>query len=154
MLREIVSRFNRTLVERRASVRRRFEVPVKVCFAPMADGVNRPNSCDEAFLSGETVDMSETGIGFLVSSIRIKERYLVGQERALNVELDLAGKRVRMRVLGVRYERVGIHVSVEKYLVGAAIIEMDEADRAAYERFLDNGKKLLQGYRPALEHVA
>ena len=154
MLREIVSRFNRTLVERRASVRRKFEVPVKVCFAPQADGVIRRGGCDEAYLSGETVDMSETGIGILVSSIRIKEKYLVGQERPLTVELDLAGKRVTMRVLGVRYERVGIHVSVEKYLVGARIIEMDENDRAAYERFLNNGKKLLQGYRPAVETIA
>jgi hypothetical protein len=154
MLREIVSRFNRTLVERRASVRRKYEVAIKVCFAPQADGVKRPQGCDEAFLSGETVDLSETGVGFLVSSIRIKEKYLVGQERPLNLELDLAGKRVRMRVLGVRYERVGIHVSVEKYLVGARILEMDEHDRAAYERFLDNGKKLLQGYRAAVEHVA
>lgn len=154
MLREIVTRFSRTLVERRASLRRKFEVPVRVCFAPRADGVRRANSCDETFLSGETVDMSDTGIGFLVSSIRIKERYLVGQERELNVELDLAGKRVRMRVLGVRYERVGIHVSMEKYLIGARILEMDESDRAAYERFLNNGNKLLQGCRPVVEFEA
>ncbi|HSU26163.1 MAG TPA: hypothetical protein VLI65_09285, partial [Pyrinomonadaceae bacterium] len=103
---------------------------------------------------GETVDMSDSGIGFLVSSIRINEKYLVGQNRPLNVELELAGKKVRMRVMGVRYERVGVHLSTEHYLIGAAIEEMAQKDRAAYEHFLNNGKKLLQSYKPALEFEA
>ena len=111
-------------------------------------------SCEEAFLAGETVDLSESGIGFIVSSIRIKEKYLAGQERLLNVELDLAGKRVRMQVMGMRYERVGIHVSTEKYLVGAAIVEMNEEDRDAYDHFLNNGKKLMQNYSPVMETAA
>ena len=155
MLRELVSRFNRTIIERRASLRRKLNVPVKVCFAPQDNPLKsggRP--CTEAFLSGETVDLSDTGIGFVVSSIRIKERYLVGQDRPLNVELDLAGRKVSMCVLGKRYERVGIHVSAEKYLIGAAITEMSDADREAYTHFLNNGKKMMQHYRPALEFEA
>lgn len=101
-------------------------------------------SCEELFISGETVDISETGIGFVVASIRIKEKYLVGQERILNVELDLAGKRIQMRVLGKRYERVGIHASTERYLVGAEITEMSAEDRQKYDYFLRNGNKLLK----------
>ena len=101
-------------------------------------------SCEEMFLSGETVDLSESGIAFVVSSIRIKEKYLVGQERSLNVEIDLAGKKIQMRVLGKRYERVGIHDSTEQYLVGAAITEMSPDDRQKYEYFLRNGTKLLK----------
>ena len=154
MIRELVSRFSRTITERRASVRRKFTVPVKVCFAPEKNKANLTMSCEEAFLAGETVDLSESGIGFIVSSIRIKEKYLAGQERLLNVELDLAGKRVRMQVMGMRYERVGIHVSTEKYLVGAAIVEMNEEDRDAYDHFLNNGKKLMQNYSPAMETAA
>ena len=34
MLRELVSRFSSTIAERRASVRKKLHVPVKVCFAP------------------------------------------------------------------------------------------------------------------------
>lgn len=151
MIRELVSRFSRTITERRASLRRKIQVPVKICFAPEKNKMNLTASCDESFLAGETVDVSETGIGFVVSSIRIKEKYLVGQERPLNVELDLAGKRVKMRVMGVRYERVGIHVSTEKYLVGANIIEMSGLDRAAYDHFLSNGKKLMKNYSPVME---
>lgn len=144
MLRELVSKFSVTWIERRASVRKQFQVPVKVCFAPEKNPNNVTRTCEDLFLAGETVDLSETGIGFLVSSIRIKEKYLVGQERLLNVELELAGKKVRMQVLGKRYEPVGMHDSTERYLVGAAITEMSPEDAQRYEYFLRNGKKLLK----------
>ncbi|MEO8043207.1 MAG: PilZ domain-containing protein [Acidobacteriota bacterium] len=143
MLRELVSKFSVSWIERRASVRKKFELPVKVCFAPEKNPHNI-TVCEESFLSGETVDLSESGVAFVVSSIRIKEKYLVGQERILHVEMDLAGKKVQMRVLGKRYERVGIHASTERYLVGAAITEMSADDRTKYEYFLRNGKKLLK----------
>ncbi len=144
MLRELVSKFSVSFVERRASVRNKFEVPINVCFAPADNPHNITMSCDESFLSGETVDLSESGIAFVVSSIRIKEKYLVGQERVLNVEMELAGKKIQMRVLGKRYERVGIHASTERYLVGATITDMSPDDRLKYEYFLRNGKKLLK----------
>ena len=44
----------------------------------------------------------------------------------------------------MRYERVGIHSSTERYLVGATITEMSPDDRQKYEFFLKNGKKLLK----------
>jgi hypothetical protein len=142
MLRELVSRFSRTVAERRASVRKKYSIPVKVCFAPeMKSPVKSHNRCDEASLSGETTDISATGIGFVVSAIRIKEKYLVGQDRVLNVELDLSGCKVRMQVRGVRYERIGIHLSTERYLVGAHIVGMNEEDEAAYAHLLKNGYK-------------
>jgi len=49
-----------------------------------------------------------------------------------------------MRVIGKRYERVGIHASTERYVVGAAITDMSPDDRQKYEIFLRNGKKLLK----------
>ena len=139
MLRELVSRFSSTIAERRASVRKKYNVPVKVCFAP--DKTLVRGRCEDALLSGETSDVSETGIGFIVSSIRIKERYLVGQDRVLNVELDLSGRKVRMQVRGVRYERIGIHLSTERYLVGASIVDVNEEDKTAYEHLLQHGHK-------------
>jgi hypothetical protein len=152
MLRELASKFSVSWIERRASVRKKFQVPVKVCFAPEKNPHNVTVSCEELFLSGETVDLSESGIAFVVSSIRIKEKYLVGQERILHVEMNLAGKRIQMRVLGKRYERVGIHASTEQYLVGAAIDEMSPDDRQKYEYFLRNGKKLMKSVGiPAFE---
>jgi hypothetical protein len=87
------------------------------------------------------VDISATGIGFIVPAIRIKEKYLVGQERVLNVELDLSGRKIRMQVRGVRYERVGIHLSAERFVVGAEIVNMNDEDQAAYDHLLKYGKK-------------
>ena len=142
MLRELVSRFSRTVAERRASVRKKYSLPVKVCFAPEEKSLVRSNGrCDETFLSGETSDISATGIGLIVSAIRVKEKYLVGQDRLLNVELDISGQKVRMQVRGVRYERIGIHLSTERYLIGAHIINISDEDRAAYEHVLEHGYK-------------
>lgn len=139
MLRELVSRFSSTLAQRRASARKGYSIPVKVCFAPEKSLVK--GRCDEAFISGETADISETGIGFVVSSIRIKEKYLVGQDRLLNLELDLSGRKVRMQVRGMRYERIGIHLSTERYLIGAVIVAVNKEDTAAYEHLLRHGHK-------------
>ena len=152
MLRELVSRFSRTVAERRASVRRKFSFPVKVCFAPEEKSMVRSNGrCDEAFLSGETTDVSATGIGFVVSAIRIKEKYLVGQDRLLNVELDVSGRKIRMQVRGVRYERIGIHLSTERYLIGAEIEHISEDDEAAYAELLRHGHKKAQQVASVVE---
>lgn len=151
MLRELVARFSSTIAERRASVRRKYSVPIKVCFAPEKSPVRRAGPCEEAFLSGETTDVSETGLGFVVASIRIKEKYLVGQDRPLNVELDISGRRIRLLVRGVRYERIGIHLSDERYMIGAEIIEVNAEDQQAYTRFLKQGPKKGQAMNSIIE---
>jgi hypothetical protein len=47
-----------------------------------------------------------------------------------------------MKVVGRRYEEVGEHLSVKRFVVGAEIVEMSPTDRAAYDYFLKNAKKL------------
>ena len=102
-------------------------------------------------MSGQTVDMSKTGIGFMVSAIRIKENYLVGHDRLLDVEIDLPREKVRMQVVGRRYEREGIHDSVERYVVGAEIVKISDDDREIYEHFLRYGAKRRRATAPGLE---
>lgn len=94
---------------------------------------------------GETKDMSRSGIGFIVSAIRIRENYLVGQERVLNAEMDLPGGKVQMQIVGTRYEQVGQHISTARYLVGARITQMTKEDREVYEYFLRHGDKRKKG---------
>ncbi len=144
MIREIVYKVTRTITQRRASARKMIPVPAKIWFEPEKLYLNYKSPNEGLFISGETSDMSATGIGFLVSAIRIREDYLVGQERILNVELDLAGRKVRMQVIGRRYERVGIHLSNEKYVIGAEILNMSDDNRKTYEYFLRNGNKLMK----------
>jgi hypothetical protein len=139
MIREIINRFRSSLTERLVAYRRRHTAPMRVWFEPE---VVTPQSLELArsrALSGETVDMSRTGIAFLVNSIRVKEKYLVGQNRRLNVEIDLPSGKVSMQVEGRRYQKVGVHLSAEKFLVGAHILRIDPENNAIYDHFLRHG---------------
>lgn len=141
MIRELITRFNRSLSERMVSARRRHTSPMKVWFDPDINTERAHDAARAACILGETVDISRTGIGFLVPFIRLKEKYLVGHERPLNVEIDLPNGRVHMRLMGVRYEKVGMHTSTERFLVGAHILSVSEVDKETYELFLRNGNR-------------
>jgi len=96
-------------------------------------------------ITGETKDMSKSGLAFVVSAVRLKEYYLVGEGRHLNAELDLPGGKVQMQIVGQRYEQFGKHLSEGRFLIGATIIKISENDRDAYEHFLKNGNKRKKG---------
>ena len=139
MIRSLVTKITGLIAERSHSPRRKCEAPVKIWFEPLNLAGIHVSSAEGMYMSGETVDVSKTGIAFMVPQIRMKENYLVGSERVLNVEIDMPGGKVRMRVIGRRYEREGIHLSDERYLVGAEIIEMSKQDRDIYNQFLRYG---------------
>ena len=94
----------------------------------------------ELSTEGETVDFSETGLGFEVSSIRLQEFYLVGEGRRLRAEISLPSGKVSMVLIGNRYEQTGAHISVARYFIGARIVDMTGRDRSRYKEFL-SGKK-------------
>jgi hypothetical protein len=144
MIRELITRFNRSLSERMVSARRRHTAPIKVWFDADVNSERAQELARTACILGETVDISRSGIGFLVPSIRLKEKYLVNQDRNLNIEIDLPTGKVHMRAIGRRYEKVGIHISTERFLVGAQIMEIDDADKDNYETFLKNGNRRLK----------
>ncbi|MEJ7622559.1 MAG: hypothetical protein WKF34_01065 [Pyrinomonadaceae bacterium] len=141
MIRELISRFNRSLSESMVPSRRRHTAPVKIWFDPEVNTELAREVARNACILGETVDISRTGIGFLVPSIRLKEKYLVGHDRTLNVELDLPCGKVFLRAMGRRYEKVGVHISTERFLVGAHILSLSGADKDGYERFLKTGNR-------------
>lgn len=96
-------------------------------------------------ITGETRDLSRSGIAFIVPAIRIHENYLVGENKTLNAELDLPGGKVQMQIVGMRYEQVGQHVSTARFLVGAKIMKITDDAREAYEYFLRHGGKRTKG---------
>jgi hypothetical protein len=51
---------------------------------------------------------------------------------------------VNLQAIGCRYEKVGIHISTEKFLVGAHILSLTGTDKENYERFLRNGNRTRQ----------
>ena len=141
MIRELIAKLNFSLSERMVSSRRHHKAPVKIWFDPDINTERAREAARSACVLGETVDISRTGVAFLVSSIRVKEKYLVGHERILNVEIDLPTGKVFMRVIGRRYEKVGVHISTERFLVGAHIIELSGANKEMYESFLRHGNR-------------
>lgn len=150
MIRSLVNKITGLIAERSHAPRRKCEFPVRITFEPLSLGGIHVSHADGVYMSGETVDLSRTGIAFLVSQIRIRENYLVGHDRVLNAEIDLPGGKVRMRVIGRRYEREGIHLSDERYLVGAEIIDMSKQDRDIYNQFLRYGGKRRGSGAPSL----
>jgi len=151
MIRELITKLNRSLSDRMVSSRRRHTAPVKVWFEPEVNTERARDVARAACILGETVDISRTGIAFLVPSIRLKEKYLVGQQRHLNVEIDLPTGKVLVRAVGCRYEKVGMHISTERFLVGAQIVGLTGVDKDNYESFLKNGNRGLKRTAGALE---
>jgi hypothetical protein len=125
--------------------RRHHKAPIKIWFDPETHCERAIEAARAACILGETVDISRTGFGFVVSFIRLKEKYLVGQERMLNVEIDLPNGKVFLRAIGRRYEKVGQHVSTERFLVGVQITSLVGQDRETYETFLKNGNRGMKG---------
>lgn len=141
MIRELITKFNRSLTEKLVAPRRRHTAQIKVWFDSDGSSELAREAARNACIIGETVDISRTGLAFLVPAIRLKEKYLVGQDRKINVEIDLPNGKVYLRAIGRRYEKVGMHSSMERFLVGAHIESLVGQDKETYETFLRNGNR-------------
>lgn len=141
MLRRLINKFNSSLSESMVSSRRRHTAQVKIWFEPEINSERARELARSACILGETFDISRSGISVLVPSIRLKEKYLVGHERLLNVEIELPTGKVHMKVMGKRYEKVGVHISTERFLVGAHILSLVGDDKETYETFLRRGHR-------------
>lgn len=141
MIRELISKLNRSWSDRLVAPRRRHAAVMKVWFDPDRNTELAREAARAACIFGETLDISRTGVGFLVPAIRLKEKYLVGHQRTLNIEMDLPTGKVYLRAVGCRYEKVGMHISAERFLVGAHITGLEGVDKENYETFLKRGKR-------------
>jgi hypothetical protein len=87
-------------------------------------------------LDGHTLDVSTTGLALIVPAIRIGEHYLAGSDRRVYVKLDLPSGPVEMKLATVRYEALDETTGETGYVIGARIIEMADADRANYDKYV------------------
>ena len=144
MIREFFAHFNKSLAKRVVCSRHSYQVPVKLTFEQTNKTGKLQMPRVPLYISGETKDLSQSGIAFVVSSIRLQENYLVGEDRILNAELDLPDGKISMQVVGRRYEQVGESASSGKFLIGAQIVRISDESKDFYEDFLRNGNKLAQ----------
>lgn len=144
MIRKLFDRFNKSISERIVPQRFPAALPIKLTFEPEGRTGRLRSLTENLWIMGETSDLSETGLAFTVSSIRLKENYLVGEGKSLNAEIDLPNGRIQMKIVGQRYEQIDENASVTKYLIGAKILQITGENKDVYEEFLKNGNKLMK----------
>ena len=135
VIRSVVSRVRVFFKDRRQSPR----LPVRLPFAVSIHRENELNSARKRAqtLRGYTRDLSQDGIGLLVSKVHLDGHHLAAGGRELDVELELdRNTSISMRVMPRRYERLEEAESGCTYLIGAGIVSLAEADRSRYLEFV------------------
>jgi len=129
--RRIVSHLRRFIGNRRRS--RRVRARLTFTLSLSDPRVNSNGARRIPKLDGHTLDVSTTGLALIVPAIRIGEHYLAGADRKLHVKLELPTGPIEMKVASVRYESLE---DESGYLIGARILEMSDADRASFEKYV------------------
>ena len=60
----------------------------------------------------------------------------MGENRKLNVKLELGEGVVEMKVAPIRYESLEEHETETGYLIGAKIVEMSDTDRERFTKYV------------------
>lgn len=151
MIRAIISKLNKRVMSRLSASRCNLQVPINVSIQFEKKTGSHLDKIEALSIGGETKDLSETGIAFYVDAIRLREHYLVGENRILNVKLDLPNGVARMQIIGLRYEQIELHSSASKYLIGAKIVKMETLDREVYKEFLRIGNSGFKNKLPGFQ---
>ncbi len=131
--RRIVSRLRRFVGNRRHSKRVRARLSFTLSLSDPRVSTNGHRRLPT--LDGHTLDVSATGLALVVPAIRIGEHYLAGDERKLHIRLELPSGPIEMRVATVRYES---SEDDDGYLIGARIVEMNDTDRASFDKYISS----------------
>ena len=126
LIRSIANRLRAYVGDRRRAPRRRVRLAVVVSLLDERAGA-------PPTLAGHTCDVSESGLGLVLPSIRIGERYLAGEAQTLRIMLQLPHATARLYGTPVRYERLEGD-GAGGYLVGVRLA--DDQGRAALVEYL------------------
>lgn len=131
--RTIVSRLRQIMGDRRHAKRQKIRLEFTLSIASPAKSLNGAKRINS--LAGHTLDLSPSGLALVVPAIRIGQYHLVGENRCLNVKLELPAGPVEMQVTPIRYETLEEHKSETGYLIGGKITKISEEDRAAFTAY-------------------
>lgn len=140
-IRFFTSRLSETATKLFSAPRKKARLPLSVSLEiENATGkLNNPNQ--KISLAGLTQDISCEDINFILPFIRLGEHYLAGGEQKLILEIELPERKVRVKATAKSYEMVGEHNSVNEYLIGAKITEMNAGEREYLENFIKYGEQ-------------
>jgi c-di-GMP-binding flagellar brake protein YcgR len=134
LARSLVSQLRRFLGDRRPGKRQRARLAFTLSLASPSNKLNGARK--SATLKGHTRDVSINGVALIVPSILLGEHHLIGENRKLNVKLELAQEMVEMKVVPIRYESLEEHETETGYLIGARIVEMSKTDRERFTQYV------------------
>ncbi|MFN2491962.1 MAG: PilZ domain-containing protein [Pyrinomonadaceae bacterium] len=132
--RAIVSRFRQYVGERRRAKRYTVRLSFSISVPDRAKSSN--GSRRTRVMEGHTLDISASGLALIVPAITLGEHHLVGENRSLNVRLELPADSLQLKVSPVRYESLDEHETETGYLIGARILEMTDEDRERFMRYV------------------
>jgi hypothetical protein len=89
-------------------------------------------------MEGHTLDFSASGLALIVPAITLGEHHIVGENRTLNVKLQLPAGTIDLKVVPVRYESLEEHETETGYLIGVKILEMSDEDRARFAAYVSS----------------
>ncbi len=134
LTRAIVSHLRQFVGDRRHSKRHNVRLQFTLAMASPKKVVNGTRRIST--LAGHTLDLSATGLALIVPAITLGEHHLVGENRSLNVKLELPAGAVEMQVTPVRYESLEEHETETGYLIGVRIAAMTDEDRAKFAAYV------------------
>jgi c-di-GMP-binding flagellar brake protein YcgR len=134
LTRTILSRLRKYVGNRRKSTRRIARLDFTLSLVPAAQGLNGTRRIKS--LNGHTIDLSANGLALVVPQITLAEHHLVGENRRLNVKLQLPVGPVEAVALPVRYERLEEDQEESGYLIGVKIVSMPDEDRAKFSQYV------------------
>jgi hypothetical protein len=134
LTRTLLSRLRKYVGNRRRSTRRTARLDFTLSLVQAAQGLNGTRRVSS--LSGHTLDLSANGLALVVPQITLAEHHLVGENRSLNVRLQLPGGPVEAITLPVRYERLEENQAESGYLIAVKIVGMLDEDRAKFSQYV------------------
>ncbi len=164
VFRSLMGRFNESVRGYLKPPRKNSRLPVEVSIQPMIQTTSLlKNHLAEVYAqkkrnlstSGETCDISENGISFIVPFIRLGEHYLVSDGTVLDLKVDLPNGELHLKAKSCRYQQIEQDSPVGRFLVGAKIVEISEKDKVLLGDYLQtekgNGKDRVENVQWGLD---
>jgi hypothetical protein len=137
--RTIVSRLRQFIGDRRRSKRQCARLPFSLSLASPAKSLNGTRRIIS--MEGHTLDLSANGLALVVPRITLGEHHLVGENRSLNVKLQMPDGLIELQVAPVRYERLEDHDTETGYVIAVKIVGAPDADRAKFSDYFASLRK-------------
>jgi hypothetical protein len=132
--RTMVSRLRQYVGDRRTSKRQPARLDLSLSLASATKGLNGAKRIES--MAGHTHDVSANGLALIVPRITLGDHHLVGENRTINLTVELPDGPVEMQTAPVRYERLEEHKLETGYLIAVKIVAMSDDDRARFSAYV------------------